>query len=639
MYEYLFDNEFLKKIDRLKIRTHYARITLLDFKENPIREIQGNITSGNLNINDKSVVRRTISLSMIATEGNGNIEDINNEISINKKIKVEIGYKNPFPAYSNYGNIIWFPCGVFVISQASVQKSTSGWSISINGNDKGVFLNGAVGGTLPASVTFHEKYIVEEDNSITVEYPTIYQIIQEAVNHWGAQDLNHIIINDIDDKAKMLVKYIGDETLYFTEDYSSFSYAPSEHPIVVKSQQDAGYRETDFTFPGELVLGPGETVANLLDKICNVLGNYEYFYDVYGNFIFQEIKNYLNTVSPLDELRAEDYIKSYSNTKFISSFTDQEEVVSLNRNPKYDNIKNDFIVWGKRISSSGVELPIRYRLTVDKKPIPNLANQYFYKVVDSEERIIRYEATYTEISRDDYILVGVPCDEWREEIYRYALMANYTSADEYDEYVDYYAELLAEWRKVYDPMDEEWNGVDIPSNQKGWNPIVFNDPQRLDWWLDFIDDASAIGKYSVSGIGRRAKVLNDDSVKSVYMNEPPDVVFIPSDNEDKNLIGELNLRGQKYFQLTQIMNDQFIISTTGATAFERIRELLYQNLNYNTTISISCIPKYYLDVNQVVYIQDKKSKIDGNYIISQISLPLAFNGTMSITATEVLTRV
>jgi len=24
------------------------------------------------------------------------------------------------------------------------------------------------------------------------------------------------------------------------------------------------------------------------------LGNYEYFYDVYGNFVFQEIKNYLN---------------------------------------------------------------------------------------------------------------------------------------------------------------------------------------------------------------------------------------------------------------------------------------------------------------------------------------------------------
>ena len=32
----------------------------------------------------------------------------------------------------------------------------------------------------------------------------------------------------------------------------------------------------------------------ILDKIIEVLGNFEYFYDVNGNFIFQEIKNYLN---------------------------------------------------------------------------------------------------------------------------------------------------------------------------------------------------------------------------------------------------------------------------------------------------------------------------------------------------------
>ena len=33
----------------------------------------------------------------------------------------------------------------------------------------------------------------------------------------------------------------------------------------------------------------------LLDNIKNKLGNYEYYYDIDGNFIFQEIKNYLNT--------------------------------------------------------------------------------------------------------------------------------------------------------------------------------------------------------------------------------------------------------------------------------------------------------------------------------------------------------
>jgi len=39
----------------------------------------------------------------------------------------------------------------------------------------------------------------------------------------------------------------------------------------------------------------GDSVVTILDQIVNLLGNYEYFYDINGNFRFQEIKNYLNT--------------------------------------------------------------------------------------------------------------------------------------------------------------------------------------------------------------------------------------------------------------------------------------------------------------------------------------------------------
>nr|DAL81305.1 MAG TPA: hypothetical protein [Bacteriophage sp.] len=39
MYEYLNDMEFLMKLDKLNVRTHYAKIVLLSFDEKPIREI------------------------------------------------------------------------------------------------------------------------------------------------------------------------------------------------------------------------------------------------------------------------------------------------------------------------------------------------------------------------------------------------------------------------------------------------------------------------------------------------------------------------------------------------------------------------------------------------------------------------
>ena len=174
MFDYLNDLEFLTKLDELHLRTQYAKIILLSFDEKPIREIQGNITSGNLNVNGSSAVRRTISLTMLANENNSNIENIDNEISINKKAKVFVGYKNPFKRYSYYGDIIWFPCGLFILSNLTTSRSTNGWNISISGKDKMCLLDGTAGGTFPASITFHESYIYQDNGDVLITYPTIF---------------------------------------------------------------------------------------------------------------------------------------------------------------------------------------------------------------------------------------------------------------------------------------------------------------------------------------------------------------------------------------------------------------------------------------------------------------------------------
>jgi hypothetical protein len=121
-----------------------------------------------LNVNGSSAVRRTINFSMLASFENSGIENIDNEISINKKIKVEVGYKNPFKSYTKYGDIIWFPCGLFVISSANISRSTSGWSISVTAKDKMCLLDGTAGGTLPASTTFHEKYVYLNNGDIEI---------------------------------------------------------------------------------------------------------------------------------------------------------------------------------------------------------------------------------------------------------------------------------------------------------------------------------------------------------------------------------------------------------------------------------------------------------------------------------------
>lgn len=634
MFEYLNDMDFLTQLDKLHMRVQYAKIILLSFKdEEPIKEIQGSITSGNLSVNGSSAIRRTINLTMLASIDNSNLEDIDNEISINKKIKVLIGYDNPLKSYKNYGDIIWFPCGLFVLSSANISRSTSGWNISITGKDKMCLLDGTAGGTLPASITFHESLVQLDNGDVEIQYPTIFQIIYEAVNHWGGEAIENIIITDIDEEIKMLVRYMGDKPVYFSDDYQSLSFEAQEnYPHMFSYGQDAGYKYTDFTYPGELVLNAGDTVVTLLDKIVSTLGNYEYFYNIDGKFVFQEIKNYLNTGSPLLELSPEDYVRSYNNAKFLYSLTDLDTTTAITRNPKYDNVKNDFYVWGKRKTSTGVEVSIRYHLAIDDKPDIDLAMQNMWEVKDKESNlIVRYDFnTLDDYSVDDYTvtLVGTPCDEWREELYRRALNAQ-VSNSVYDNYYD--SELIAEWRNLYNPMNKNWDATNH------WNPDVFNDPGSINFWLDFIDTSSALGKYSIKNIGRRTKIVNNNDIKTVYNSEVPDVVFI--EGLDQDLIVKYQGIGQRFFILTNEYYDMFSISTTGTSCFDQIREMMYQNLCYNTTISLTCLPKYYIEPNNIIRVEDKDSNIYGNYQITQYSLPLTYNGTMSITATEVLTRV
>lgn len=634
MFEYLNDMDFLTQLDKLHMRVQYAKIILLSFKdEEPIKEIQGSITSGNLSVNGSSAIRRTINLTMLASIDNSNLEDIDNEISINKKIKVLIGYDNPLKSYKNYGDIIWFPCGLFVLSSANISRSTSGWNISITGKDKMCLLDGTAGGTLPASITFHESLVQLDNGDVEIQYPTIFQIIYEAVNHWGGEAIENIIITDIDEEIKMLVRYMGDKPVYFSNDYQSLSFeAQEDYPHMFSYGQDAGYKYTDFTYPGELVLNAGDTVVTLLDKIVSTLGNYEYFYNIDGKFVFQEIKNYLNTGSPLLELSPEDYVRSYNNAKFLYSLTDLDTTTAITRNPKYDNVKNDFYVWGKRKTSTGVEVSIRYHLAIDDKPDIDLAMQNMWEVKDKKSNlIVRYDFnTLDDYSVDDYTvtLVGTPCDEWREELYRRALNAQ-VSNSVCDNYYD--SELIAEWRNLYNPMNKNWDATNH------WNPDVFNDPGSINFWLDFIDTSSALGKYSIKNIGRRTKVVNNNDIKTIYNGEVPDVVFI--EGLDQDLIVKYQGIGQRFFILTNEYYDMFSISTTGTSCFDQIREMMYQNLCYNTTISLTCLPKYYIEPNNIIRVEDKDSNIYGNYQITQYSLPLTYNGTMSITATEVLTRV
>ena len=387
-YVYLNDSDFLEKINSDRQQTQYVKITLLDWEENPIEEIQGLTTGGSINLNGDSAVRRTCNLSMyVYKENYMRITDPNNMISINKKVFLEVGLKNNTDKYTDY-DIIWQPQGIYIITACGTSHSTSGITLNINLQDKMCLLNGTCGGVLPSSIQFDRYDTIDESGAYVTLRPTIVQIIRELVNHWGNEQLGKIIIKDIDERIKCAMRWIGDTPIYAYNDEGQYhmttnkstaeQYAYTEY----NWGEDVGYIFTDFTYPGDLIANPGDTICTILDKIKSTLGNYEYFYDVDGNFHFQEIKNYLNitqATTDLNNMHNEQYLVDISKGQNVYNFKDSKLFTSYSNSPNYSNIKNDYVVWGIRQNTEGIKVPIRYHLAIDSKPqTGNTYNVFFY---------------------------------------------------------------------------------------------------------------------------------------------------------------------------------------------------------------------------------------------------------------------
>jgi acetyl/propionyl-CoA carboxylase alpha subunit len=83
----------------------------------------------------------------------------------------------------------------------------------------------------------------------------------------------------------------------------------------------------------------------------------------------------------------------------------------------------------------------------------------------------------------------------------------------------------------------------------------------------------------------------------------------------------------------------FTISSQGKSAKEAIDEMLYNHAYCVENISITAIPVYYLEPNTRIFVHDENSQINGEYLVSKMTIPLTYNGTMSITATKAVERL
>lgn len=692
----LLDKDFLRRMDEYLEKEVYVKIISLDFAENPRSEIQGVATGGSINVDGSSAVRRTCNLNMI-TE-NAQINEL--DWALESKFKLQIGLKNFINP--EYEDIIWFPQGTYIITSFAFTSNSQGFSVSLQGKDKMCLLDGTVGGSIFASHDFGKIEVRYNDGSIEYEPILIYDIIKNAIHEYALEPYENIIINDLEDCAVELIEYrIHDQDVILydthfdngtTRTNLAFSsnpiydqlkdLEPGQHSIIdpqyslvkkVGYGDTIGYRLTDLTYPQsqDLILAAGSSITQMLDSIIQILGEFEYFYDLEGRFVFQRKKIYYNVswTNAVTNERETRYDSVENGSANAYTFTKGILIESYNNKPDLNNIKNDYTIWGNILAIDKEPLPAHLRCAIDDKPT------YYYALLDKKSY-----GTATEVEYNNQLVSpDVVCD-WREIIYRMALdysksdaeilrisqeIAKETNKDVLTtlkqelinwnstwntKYVSYYTDLLDFWRLLYttdENLEEEDENGNLTSVQHpwysngGWNPdyvkydanekkIYLQNHTSIPFWFDFCDDAY-LEKYKPANIGRRPKVVNDTEVKAIFYEETPNVIFI--DPLDTSPRSDTQL-GYVKLNIVGGMANYFQISTQGKSAKETLDSLLYSHTYYCESITLTCIPIYYLEPNVRIAVFDEVSGINGEFIIKSFSLQLAYNGSMSITATK-----
>ena len=685
---FLQREEVLKYIDTIDFKTQYIKITILDNENTPLRAIEGRATGGSININGSSAVRRTGSLNLVTkyVEHPEHPLDVMNEvtnietlISMNKRVKVEIGIENNGPLYPEHP-MFWFTLGTYTIQNASVSYNIQqGIQISLKLMDKMALLNGEMGGVITESMIHSPAGAldIKEDDFTRIknEGVKIRDLIESLVRDWGELSLADYRIDNVPETVDNLVRWINPKyRLKIEEIDGELSLALSKEEGFGVGEA-IGYTETNFIYPLEknLESKAGDTVVQVLDKIKNTLGNYEYFFDVDGVFHFQQIQDLLNEGSPIDDLTkaiADKYFFETLQDESVYSFKDARLVDSYSNDPRYSQVKNDFIVWGKASDKNDISYHLRlqhiddimalkhWRVTFEEEDGVSMITSAQSNPVDWEPKPPTQETDFIWADSKDpsiyYIDLGSNTrpgdqrnkdDDWRLLVYLQAIEKDKFIRTPFDK------ELMAKLPQLYQLTFKD--GVEV---EEFFKPIY--DTKRLPYWIDVINTNDValmqtvdIKQFGVETIGKRTKIIPDEEVNCLFASSTKKIQayhFEEGDPETGLQITKDDTNGNytikvasdyAFSQGPKFWQECVGLGTIEKPAYEVLRSSLHEYLSYNNNINIQVLPVYHLDVNQRITVENKESDIYGDYVINTISLPLALNGMMTINARKAVERI
>lgn len=275
----------------------------------------------------------------------------------------------------------------------------------------------------------------------------------------------------------------------------------------------------------------------------------------------------------------------------------------------------------------------------------------FYKQVLLSNSVYKQNKYYTKEDVYSNIVIKYVDEDIKEEKEKNYLV----NLDETDRFPIFKLDSSRSFdeNKIYYELSEE-----ITFDEENEKPFCFcdderNNPHLLNFWFDFLDTTGDLGKYSVRALGQRPKNVNNSNVKSIYYRQTPNFIYVNPDSqevtkkiildssgkeiEEKVIYDELDTKtAYTYITSTTALENCLSISTQGISAMEELQTCLNENTFCNENTTLTTVPIYYIEPNVRVAIKDKESKVNGEYLINKITLPLTYNGTMSLNVVKIV---
>lgn len=508
----LLDKEFLKQLDHEQNRELYARILLLNFDESPVEDISGRITQGTVNIDSSSAIRRTCSLTLVTEldEERQYQWALDSKFKLEVGLKNRI---NPdYPDIIWFPQGIYFITTFSVTHNTnltSINIQGKDKMAMLTGDVGGSVTSlswdfGSIDEIDESGVTTVKKYLIKNIIREAVHefarepfHNIIINDLEDSglellqYNHTEPMYMLHDILTDTivqftlnkeqgkyyevkkgtDGKYSVTepykeVKFLDGEFIF--DNRNNFSgtaitptYFTTQEYLEKKTSEDGlrvytcikaekgetiGYRDTDLVYAGDLISSVGESITSMLDKIKNMLGDYEYFYNLDGQFVFQ--RRPITLDHPWNQL-TDEMIVDTNKQEYSYVFDESNLITSFQNTPAISNVKNDFVVWGAKKSSS---TPIHARYAIHSKPksyknfkgVTYTSDKYDWREL-IYQMAIDYRRHMHDANVDDTVEDSI-------ESFEVTLAENNPQyPDGRTGYEQFYTDLEAFWRDLYNP--------------------------------------------------------------------------------------------------------------------------------------------------------------------------------------------